>query len=62
MGNERRSGFWVLRVRSRFDLVGVGNCDRVLFLAIGDRGLIWLGLEMRSGFRFVGWAIALLFG
>ena len=51
LGLEMRSVFCFGDRRSRFDLVGVGNCDRG-FVWNCDRALIWLGLEMRSGLGF----------
>ena len=38
--------------RSRFDLLRVEIAIGFLFFWIGNRGLIWLGLKMRSGLGF----------
>jgi len=45
-----RSGFGFGDMRSRFDLVGVEIAIGFWIWGIGDRALIWLGLEMRSIF------------
>ena len=52
-----RSGFGFGDMRSRFDLVGVEIAIGFLFFWIGNRALVWLGLENAIGVRVCGYAI-----